>query len=119
MVKSSKTALLKSYKNELLRFINANPEAIYKLEWGPLTNGFDGEIVKYYVMGIEDGCLMEELVEHLKLEWCWYLKEQLPCIYSDAERRILKYASKENPVRFSVYMDEMKRMWEVTNCKTE
>ena len=111
MKKNGKKALLKSYQNELIRFINANPEAIYEFEWGVLTNGFNSELIKDFVMGINEEFLMEKFVDHLKFEWNWREKEHVPSIYLDEKRSDLKYGSTANPVRFSTFMDELKLQW--------
>ena len=117
MKKLKKAALLQEYQNELLRYINTNPDAIYPLEWGVLTNGFVSDLVKKFVMGVRDEILMENLVEHLILEYSWYAKRPELCLYSDEECRYLKYGSPANPVRFDVYMQELKRIWRKANSK--
>lgn len=115
MENTNKAALLLDYQDMMVRYINNHPEAMDNLNWCTLTNGFDSDLVKYFVMNVKEEEVMNQLVEQLSYDWDWWQQYPEPRFYLDEERRYLKYGSPANPIRFNVYLNELSRMWKIVN----
>ena len=118
MKKLKKAALLQEYQDQLIKCVDQYPSLIKTIEWYKVTNGYDAHIVRHIFMKLTNDDVVETLAENLKKEWDILATSPLPQMFENEKYESLRYGGEENPVRFSVFLDELKRMWKLVNgCK--
>ena len=109
-------ARLQQYQEQMLEVINMYPVVIEHVDWCALTNGFDSDEIGFFVRGIYEERVMLTLTEVLKEQWLAYLADPVPQMFVDKDTcDILRYGSEECPVRFSVFIKELRRQWKISN----
>lgn len=103
---------LQEYQEQLLRIISEFPTTISHIDWLKMTDGFDPSEINFFIMGTFKREVMERLIKQLNADWAKSLEKPEPRIFEDQHNcDIIKYGGEENPVRFSTFLEETRRVW--------
>ena len=103
---------LQQYQEQMLEIVKKCPNVIEHLNWCDLTDGFEPSEINFFIMGTFKREVMERLIKQLNADWAKSLEKPEPRIFEDQHNcDIIKYGGEENPVRFSTFLEETRRVW--------